>query len=85
VAEYVLDTGAHLQAGRVGRFLASGPKIAVIGLIASGFVTFLGGAVSFLSAAITRWTTEIAVTNQRVILKRGLIKRDTIEIQHTLG
>jgi Bacterial PH domain len=27
-----------------------------------------------------RWTTEIAVTNQRVILKRGLIRRDTIEI-----
>jgi uncharacterized membrane protein YdbT with pleckstrin-like domain len=27
------------------------------------------------------WTTEIAVTNQRIILKRGLIKRITHELQ----
>ena len=33
-----------------------------------------------MSAAITRWTAEIAVTNQRVIRKSGLIRCDTIEI-----
>ena len=33
-----------------------------------------------LNAAINRWTTEIAVTDRRIILKRGLIRRDTIEI-----
>jgi uncharacterized membrane protein YdbT with pleckstrin-like domain len=38
------------------------------------------GLLSLLRAAIDRWTTEIAVTNQGVILKRGLIRRDTIEM-----
>jgi uncharacterized membrane protein YdbT with pleckstrin-like domain len=47
---------------------------------AIGFILVLLGVLSVLSAAIDRWTTEIAVTNQRVILKRGLIRRDTIEI-----
>ena len=27
-----------------------------------------------------RWTTEIAITNRRVILKRGFIRRDTAEM-----
>jgi len=31
-------------------------------------------------AWFTRWTTEIAVTNSRVILKRGFIRRHTIEM-----
>ena len=45
-----------------------------------GLAVFLLGAMALLAAAIVRWTTEIAVTNQRVILKRGLIRRDTIEV-----
>ena len=45
-----------------------------------GFILIFFGFVSALKALINRWTTEIAVTNQRVILKRGLIRRDTIEI-----
>jgi uncharacterized membrane protein YdbT with pleckstrin-like domain len=45
-----------------------------------GLFLVLFGALSFLKAAINRWTTEIAVTDRRVILKRGLIRRDTIEI-----
>ena len=27
-----------------------------------------------------RWTTEVAITNRRIILKRGFIRRDTIEM-----
>src|SRR6185295_377503 len=27
-----------------------------------------------------RWTTEIAITNRRIILKRGFIRRHTIEM-----
>jgi uncharacterized membrane protein YdbT with pleckstrin-like domain len=46
----------------------------------TGLVLIMLAALSFLRAAIDRWTTEIAVTSQRVILKRGLIRRDTIEI-----
>jgi uncharacterized membrane protein YdbT with pleckstrin-like domain len=37
-------------------------------------------AVMWLSCWITRLTTEIAVTDRRVIVKRGLIRRSTIEI-----
>jgi uncharacterized membrane protein YdbT with pleckstrin-like domain len=43
-------------------------------------VLIFGGALTFIRAAIDRWTTEIAVTDQRVILKRGFIRRDTIEM-----
>jgi uncharacterized membrane protein YdbT with pleckstrin-like domain len=40
-------------------------------------------AASFLSAArawFKRWTTEIAVTDRRIIYKRGFIRRHTIEM-----
>jgi uncharacterized membrane protein YdbT with pleckstrin-like domain len=33
-----------------------------------------------LSAWFQRWTTEIAVTNKRIIYKRGFIQRKTIEM-----
>jgi len=32
------------------------------------------------SAWFLRWTTEIAITDRRIILKRGFIRRDTIEM-----
>jgi uncharacterized membrane protein YdbT with pleckstrin-like domain len=38
------------------------------------------GAVSIFHAWFRRWTTEIAVTNRRVIYKRGFIRRHTIEM-----
>ncbi|MGB3044956.1 MAG: PH domain-containing protein [Xanthobacteraceae bacterium] len=41
---------------------------------------FVVGVLMFVGALIEVWTTEIAVTNRRVILKRGLISRDTIEM-----
>jgi uncharacterized membrane protein YdbT with pleckstrin-like domain len=41
---------------------------------------FLMGIVSFIRAWFARWTTEIAVTNRRVIFKRGFIRRRTIEM-----
>ena len=49
-------------------------------MVIIGLILVLLGALSFLRAAIARWTTEIAVTDRRVIMKRGLIRRDTIEI-----
>jgi uncharacterized membrane protein YdbT with pleckstrin-like domain len=36
--------------------------------------------VSFLYAWFIRWTTEIAVTDRRVIYKEGFITRHTVEI-----
>jgi len=50
---------------------------------AAGFVAFIFGGfgVFFSLRALIDWlTTEIAVTTHRVVYKRGLIARDTIEI-----
>jgi uncharacterized membrane protein YdbT with pleckstrin-like domain len=41
----------------------------------------LGGIVMWLSAWFKRDITEIAVTNRRIIYKRGFISRRTIEMQ----
>lgn len=35
----------------------------------------------FMSAFVRRWTTEMAVTNRRVLLKTGLIARRTLELR----
>lgn len=50
----------------------------VLGLI---FISFYGlGLLFWIAAAIKYFTTELAITNKRVIAKFGLISRDTIEI-----
>src|ERR1700732_2933486 len=51
------------------------------GLLWGGAVLSAMAAVSnFISAWFRRWTTEIAVTDCRVILKRGFIRRATMEM-----
>jgi uncharacterized membrane protein YdbT with pleckstrin-like domain len=42
---------------------------------------WLVGLVLFLTAMVPVWTTEIGVTNQRLIYKTGLIWRNTHEVQ----
>ena len=50
----------------------------LLGLI---FLAFNGLGLLFLAAAAIRYfTTELAITNKRVIAKFGLISRSTIEI-----
>src|SRR5690348_16122161 len=49
------------------------------GLIVGAFFLVLA-ALSALLAAIKRATTELAVTDHRVIFKRGLVSRYTIEM-----
>ena len=49
------------------------------GLIAGGFFLFLA-LIAALLGAIRRATTELAVTDHRVIFKRGLVSRYTIEM-----
>jgi uncharacterized membrane protein YdbT with pleckstrin-like domain len=47
----------------------------IIGLIA------VAGPLYLLAGAwFERWTTEIAITDRRIILKRGFIRRDTVEM-----
>lgn len=48
--------------------------------VVAGLVVFAGGLVMLALAWFERWTTEIAITNRRIILKRGFIRRDTAEM-----
>jgi uncharacterized membrane protein YdbT with pleckstrin-like domain len=44
-------------------------------------LAFLCGAVSLVGVLYRPWTTEIAVTNLRLIYKRGLFRRATNDLQ----
>jgi len=48
------------------------------------YLLFLGwliiGVFLFVSMSLEKWTTERALTNRRLILKRGFIRRKTEEI-----
>jgi uncharacterized membrane protein YdbT with pleckstrin-like domain len=44
-------------------------------------VALLVGIAIWLAILVPIWTTEIGVTNQRVIYKRGLVQRNTSELQ----
>lgn len=46
----------------------------------AGAVLILIGVVQLIAAQIKRASSEFAVTNKRVIVKLGLIKRDTVEM-----
>ncbi len=58
---------------------AGNPRIGVVGLIVAGLLVVIA-FVSFARAWLRRWTTEIAVTDRRIILKRGFIRRHTMEM-----
>jgi uncharacterized membrane protein YdbT with pleckstrin-like domain len=49
-------------------------------LLVAGAIIALYAIISLLQSWIEKWTTEIAVTNRRVIHKRGLIRRETGEM-----
>ena len=59
---------------------------ALVGVVLALFAPFLGGLVLFGSlivagiALIERSTTELAVTNRRVIGKRGIVSRQSVEV-----
>jgi uncharacterized membrane protein YdbT with pleckstrin-like domain len=44
------------------------------------YAALILGTLHLISAWLKRWTTEIAVTNRRVIYKTGLISRRTVEM-----
>jgi uncharacterized membrane protein YdbT with pleckstrin-like domain len=49
----------------------------------SGFVAIIfaiAALIAFVPAWFRRSTTEIAVTDRRIILKRGLVRRHTVEM-----
>jgi uncharacterized membrane protein YdbT with pleckstrin-like domain len=74
---------SNLINGEEIKYLAKVSKWSLLPKILLGIVLlpFWGVGLIFLaSAAITYYTTELAITNKRVIAKFGLIRRDTIEI-----
>ena len=74
-------------------FYTAGAWAALLGFVACAFVAYglgqteiaaglaLAGLVLFVTVMLPLRTTEIGVTNQRFILKRGLIWRATHELQ----
>ena len=58
--------------------MAAGGEAGVFGALA-----LLVGVALILKAAITKVTTELAVTSKRVIAKVGLIRRSTMELNHS--
>jgi uncharacterized membrane protein YdbT with pleckstrin-like domain len=73
---YFVAAWAVLLASVLGALLVepSGYGPLWIGMVLLGVVAFLGILVPI-------WTTEIGVTNQRFIFKRGLLWRSTQELQ----
>lgn len=64
-------------AGGVIYVIEPAEKILVYGPVGLGLLL---GLTNFINGWFTRWTTEIAVTDRRVIYKRGFIRRFTIEM-----
>lgn len=62
--------------------VAFGEVAGNIGPIVFAFL-FVGGLLSLMNAFITKFTTELALTTKRVIAKTGLIKRETVELNHS--
>ena len=56
----------------VSGYLTPSPTVAAV-LLAIGLI-------AILSAVIRRWTTELVLTNRRIITKRGLVARNTVEM-----
>ena len=48
--------------------------------IAAGLILLALSLLMLFRAWFERWTTEIAITDRRIILKRGFIRRDTAEM-----
>ncbi len=49
----------------------------------AALIFLLFALVAWLRAAIRQWTTELAVTDRRVIYKSGLISRHTLEMNRS--
>ena len=60
--------------------MKAGEQDASVTLITIGVLAVMAGIVSALMRAITYWTSEFAVTNRRVIMKQGFIRRKTMEL-----
>jgi uncharacterized membrane protein YdbT with pleckstrin-like domain len=65
-----------LAALRVGAYVAAGDHAGAW----LALVPLVIGLVVIISALIQRQTTELVLTDRRIITKRGLVSRDTVEM-----
>ncbi len=65
---------------RASTFFAAGAAGFGVAIFVVAALAAFAALVSFLHAWFRRWTTEIAVTDRRVVLKRGFIRRHTVEM-----
>jgi uncharacterized membrane protein YdbT with pleckstrin-like domain len=66
---------AFVAAGLAALFISNRREVFVGAAVALAI-----GVVVLLAAAIRRATTELVLTDRRIITKRGLISRDTVEM-----
>ncbi len=59
----------------------NGDGLAVVFLV--GLIIFIKAIVNLISRFIARMSTELVVTNKRLIIKTGFIRRDTKELHHS--
>ena len=74
--------GAFLLLLALGAFAGSyiaEQAISALWLVLSAMLAVAGGLM-LIAAWFRRWTTEIAITNRRIIYKRGFIQRHTAEM-----
>jgi membrane protein YdbS with pleckstrin-like domain len=76
---YAPAIGLALAAAIVAVLESNYAHMEVIGLTIAAILALMA-AVSFARAWFRRASTEIAVTDRRVILKRGFIRRHTVEM-----
>jgi uncharacterized membrane protein YdbT with pleckstrin-like domain len=70
---------AHMLMTPIAAASAAGNSAKVLpGLVFAGFMIL--AAISFFRAWFLKWTTELAITNRRVIFKAGFIRRRTAEM-----
>ena len=73
---YALAYGALVVSVLAGIFLSVSSQSFLVAIVPP-----IIGVIIFLSLMVPIWTTEIGVTNQRVIFKKGFISRQTSELQ----
>ncbi|PCI42925.1 MAG: hypothetical protein COB41_08390 [Proteobacteria bacterium] len=75
---FIFVPGSLLVALGIYLFTIDAEAGAVFGVIAIVFAIY-----SLIKAFIIKATTELAVTSKRVIAKFGLIRRNTVELNHS--
>jgi uncharacterized membrane protein YdbT with pleckstrin-like domain len=80
LATFALGIAVGLSASTVAHAQAENADSIDFALKLIAAVLLLYGIIKFLGAAIRRSTTEIIITDRRVLYKRGIISRHTIEM-----